>query len=1281
MEYFPQTEVATDAEAEFEAAQAVPEGTTTAATDENEDVEAAIAAEEQRLLFEDRRAGKEGAAGAEYSDTRIGQTLQNLWDRVPGWTGFWDEQLAEWPDLPSKEEVAKREGEQLAAKTRAGAGYPAQLISKQNERFLKLGVDPYGGGVEPVGIDAAFMTFVADKFPETYKYALSQRLANFYNKKHGQVFDPKVFDVRYLEDTITYRDPLEDKRKLFIPRGSIGRAIQQELVEQTPVVGGIGGAVAGSPLGGFGVVLGGFLGAGLSDWWKSDVGLTTAGFKYTNNGDKTYRATEDSDPEGVFAGFDFGVFEHPETGAKVSGLQVLVDSVGEGVLFASLQVGGNLAVAGLRNTISSLGAKALGGEVVVSAEFLRSIDSKQFLKALEHYKQKQARGDLLPYGKLGESEGPTTSQVFQTMAEEATNAGRLEEAAALTEQAARAGRFESELAQTRMIHEAQERRAANLLGDKGETGIATSPRFKVMPDKKPGSYIIRDTQTQEIIEAPWKSLDRLQREADRLNAEMGYPITALEREAAALKAGESIQERGQQAALLDPLLVEAQNELAVVQQQAEAAWQTVATAPAAEGVLKIVLPQLRGLSEAARKSTDVLFDNVKNAFTKQNKTTLARVPEEFNWFDLKPIFQGKKALTQTNQKNLLINLDKAISGELAASAVERKSFDMVKAALTDEVTTVAGKTKRIPKRITYGEMNDTLTGINRLFQNKVFSTPGPAKKYLTKLRQGLVEIRDKRLQTIDDANVSPADLKMGKGLLSNLKVAETAWANYDYLWRNSTLSSLRKFGKESGYTAEKAVEDFFPEGNIPLQETIVKAVIDSENLPRIEALRNLFRYKLQNSVLEPVETGPKVAGITEIAQDVVGIVTPKTQGLFLNAHEGVINKLFTPEEIQSFRNVGTLSKAAQQQAEKTAALQKAAEKAGVELTNANILGVEGLVEPMMGKGGANFINSMRSIIFRNTKDDPAALQAARQEWDSVRYAGAERMIFGEADLTAVGTLERISNPGAILKNLDKFRGPFAALVGKEQAKNVRQFLNYFKTAFSDLRRSAGKAPEPKYQIVSTVVGTIIKPIVGVLNRRAVTATAARNLITMELAKTYRMALLNPNATANWIKIMRMLKRGEDAAVLAGAALGYDLLDEKGEAFRTVLDSVKTGPWYEEVYTQSPEEQKKQGVEVRRGPSPAPAPPLSFLKEWDTKLRKAYPPLDDLSRFLQTRPQDQPPPQAAPQQAAPQAATGIGSLGVPTASGVLRQRALNQLTGAPFNKGGIVNARRPRQIVL
>ena len=190
---------------------------------------------------------------------------------------------------------------------------------------------------------------------------------------------------------------------------------------------------------------------------------------------------------------------------------------------------------------------------------------------------------------------------------------------------------------------------------------------------------------------------------------------------------------------------------------------------------------------------------------------------------------------------------------------------------------------------------------------------------------------------------------------------------------------------------------------------------------------------------------------------------------------------------------------------------------------------------------------------------------------------------------------------------------------------------------------------------------------------------ARQFVGDSLADSYVEALLNPQKTAMWVRAMRAAKRGEDVTQLLSTLIGAEWFDEESEAYRTYIAPVPESDrgLRETIYERPIEEQRKiPSIEPRRQPPPAPAPPLSFLKEWDTKLRKAYRPLDDLSRFLQTRPQDQPPPQAAPQ-----AATGIGSLGVPTASGVLRQRALNQLTGAPFNKGGIVNARRPRQIVL
>ena len=1286
------------------------------------DINAAIDAEVRAMEDRERQAGAAGdvpAVGSQWSDARIGQTAQGIWDNIQNWEGW--EGLTTWPDRPSQEQVAEAEGAQLAATTRSGAAFGAQQTSEQNQRFIDQNIDIYGGGAEPVAVDAAYMTTVAANFPETYKYALSQRLANHFNKANNEKFDSSVFDVRIYEGEPTYYDPIEEKRKLFNPRGAQWADFEQFFVEHAPIVGGTVGSVGGLAVGPVTSLMLGSLGAGAAEWWRSGVGMARAGFEYSGFNPI---ADKNSDPDGVFNGIDFGVLKHPKTGDKVSALQVMVDSVGEAALWGALQVGGGAAISILRNSMAQLATRPVGldagVDMVASSEFLRSINPDQFLKAMDHYKMKQANGELLPYGKLGDDAGPTTSQVIYTYAEAEATAGRLESAALINEQAAKAARYESELAENLAIREGQEIAAARELGAQGETGLATSPRFVVEKSDRLG-MIVRDTQTMEAAELPpafVRNAENLQRHADDLNFQMGYPITALERDAAAGEAGAFLEATAEKAAALDPRLTAAQDSLAIARDEARAVYETATASANPAEALGGILPRLSKIHDRARDSASALFDNVSNAFTKQLKTTLNRVPSEYNKFDTKSLFQGRKRLNSTNTDSLLKGLDAANTGP---GSVAEQASSMVEAAFKDITETVSGKSKLVPKIISYKQLNDSLNGINELFKLGQYSE-GPARAFLTDLKNGLTRIRDERFKTIDRAMLSDAEIKAGKGLYGNLKTASESWGNYDNVWRESTLSTLKKFGDKGSlmYTPEQAAKDFFPDGNIGLQEAIIDSVLAKENPALKESLRNLFRVKLRNAVTAPVEEGAGVSGVSEIAPGVVGVVPPIRAGEFLSNNQGALNKLFTSEEIQQFNSIGSLSKAAERQAKVTEALQKKAADLGVILSDANVIGVHGLVEPMMIEGGKRFINSLRNIIFRDTANDPAALQAARQQMDAIRYAGAERMIFGEADLTAVGALQRISNPGAILKNIRALRGSYEALVGPEQAKNVKKLLTQFDTAFSKLRRPEGSPPATAGEKALSVVGTLIRPVVGVLNRRAITATAARNLFTMKLADSFKQALLNPQATEHWIKMIRTLKRGEDAAQVVGTALSFDFFDKDSEAYKAVLDSLHSSSSEEEyqriLYTGpdalSPEMQKEVGAEVRRGQSPTPEAPLSFLKDMDSDLRKEYPWLDKISGVLGTRPQDRParqeigyddydlnprPGTKTPRNPYPAGSvqwktrqdeeasakrgrstspsTGISSLVGPE---VLRNQEISKLVRG-YNKGGIVNARTRQRV--
>ena len=91
------------------------------------DINAAIDAEVRAMEDRERQAGAAGdvpAVGSQWSDARIGQTAQGIWDNIQNWEGW--EGLTTWPDRPSQEQVAEAEGAQLAATTRSGAAFGAQ---------------------------------------------------------------------------------------------------------------------------------------------------------------------------------------------------------------------------------------------------------------------------------------------------------------------------------------------------------------------------------------------------------------------------------------------------------------------------------------------------------------------------------------------------------------------------------------------------------------------------------------------------------------------------------------------------------------------------------------------------------------------------------------------------------------------------------------------------------------------------------------------------------------------------------------------------------------------------------------------------------------------------------------------------------------------------------------------------------------------------------------------------------------------------------------------------
>ena len=84
---------------------------------------------------------------------------------------------------------------------------------------------------------------------------------------------------------------------------------------------------------------------------------------------------------------------------------------------------------------------------------------------------------------------------------------------------------------------------------------------------------------------------------------------------------------------------------------------------------------------------------------------------------------------------------------------------------------------------------------------------------------------------------------------------------------------------------------------------------------------------------------------------------------------------------------------------------------------------------------------------------------------------------------------------------------------------------------------------------------VVRPVFGVLNRRALIANTARQFIGDKLADKYVEALMDPQKTAMWLRTMRAAKRGEDVTQLLGTLIGAEWFDEESEAYRTYIAPV------------------------------------------------------------------------------------------------------------------------------
>ena len=1191
---------------------------------------------------------------------------------------------------------------------------------------------------------AATMTYVASKDTEKYTQALNQHIANEYNPYHGTDYKAEDFKVQTIKGQITWYDPKAEMRRLLNPRNFQVEDLVESGIEYGPLGAGLAAGAVGLAGGPLASTLAGAAAIGGAHFIRADKGLQLAGYElkdalsmeesfYVHKGDpqKKIPLTEvfldAAKQSGMWAVLSWGggaglAFMRNQiikgAGGKVSG--AFLDRVNEKDFLDAM------TLEAVRNRQTGAwevpgAAGGVGGEFLGEAGGVGGKVTTPFTEAAP----------------------ATASQAMFRWADELLAQGNREASARVMQQANKLLRDETQAPElAARIREQQSILTGKI---EPEAGMGINPKYTVeqlngrwvirntqkdgaapdavVPTEATARYeillndrlkaesrlvpnldvathrnILSEIEAIQAQEA--RQLQVVQNEADLLNKQEGFPAvgsaTGLQ---AAETAGIGVRKFGAEASENNPEIATALEALEDSSARTRAAWSQI-TAPALDAAgqpvsietqIANVQPVLNSALETARTANNKLYTDIGRAFNpgpKKDGVSLRPNARQdigvdisnWNWFDLKPIFTGKSIekggfrVKPRIEKNIFTAFDKATEG---SGTKTNQLLSMLNASLKKGTSSAAQAKEGLPHlkgRVTWSELDSAIKQGVELLNDGAFKE-GTARLVLTDVINSLKGIRLKRLREIDKA--------ANTNLASELEAADISYGAFVNTWKEGIFSELTQFSNNRpGYTATKLANDFFPVGDPARQKVILNVV--NENPATQEVARNLFIHGLKQKALSAraqtelnfVQSGAIEAGAPGVRLQ----LDPVELGKYLSERETSFKGLFSEAEQNEISNIGSSSAALVEQAKKFQDLVKEFEKRGVELTNEDRVGVTGLAVKAVEEG-ATFLKSLKRLIYKGTREG-ATRQAADQTWNAIQYTGAQRLIFEDtaALRTPTGVLQEIVDPTKIIKNIQANSGAFEALVGKQQAQNVEELLRMWEGAFRPERTGAGGPAERHWlEKQGQKFAYVARPVFGVLNRRALVANTARQFIGDSLADSYVEALLNPQKTAMWVRAMRASKRGENVAQLLSTLVGAHWYDEESEAYRTYIAPVPESnrELRETVYERPIEEQRKiPSIEPRRQPPPAPAPPLGFLKEWDTSLRKEYPWLNQVSGALGTRPQDRPPPQAAPQ-----AATGIGSLGVPTASGVLRQRALNQLTGAPFNKGGIVNARRPRQIVL
>jgi len=975
--------------------------------------------------------------------------------------------------------------------------------------------------------------------------------------------------------------------------------------------------------------------------------------------------------------------ESGREGQEVALGELLLNSGLEAGLMALYNVGGMAAF----KLAANLAGKTMGARTSYALSAV--LDNPQnLINAVKSYKAQYGKTpDRSPFGELGTEDGPTVSQVLSLHASDVRASGNINLATRIQLDAQQARALEHTGTEAAVQEAVVGGRAVSRIEE--AAGISPLPKFEVVPGKTSETWHIaeRNRQTGELIELPdaYRTRALAETEARTQNAAVNSPTVPIS-EGVETIAGETIEAAARGS--VDSEVNLAGTIIQNAEKTAQSKFQEIGFSADPAVAFNEAAPKFAELYSSAKTASNNLYQSIQNAFSWKH----TGFDKGLNIPVTEGILSGGRSKIASAKGWNRFNTEPAIKE--ANKAVNKKSMldNASKYLGTDSVSKLKSAVEAVSQKgpVTYEVLQNTIRNISLQLEEPALSR-GAAKIYLTTLQNSLKAARDKRLAEIDNAT--------GSQLLPAMQNADNAWNAFSNTYRTKFFELYRNLENRPGFAIDDAITHLFPKNQISLAES--QAAVMAQDVSTSQAAKNVFKEMMwRNVVREQVETGTLPLGVSKRVSidpaadpSMTTLVDPLKMSSFWKKWTKTAEKLFTPDEIANLKSMSGASEALRISRQQQAAILESTEKFGATLTADQVTGVEGLSDVLTrpGVGGADMIRSVRNSIFKSSRESnfPEAKTEAHNLWSAVRHSAAKRLLFkeGESDL---GVLYTIVDSDGLLATLTKHRRALEELLhtpnvvgmpgisGKDAFVNLQNLVKIFK---QNLTRAGKNVPgiDPLRIVRNDGVPSIaLRPVFGVLNRRAMTFTAAKKLIAHNMGKSLERSLLDPQATALWLKFSQSTARGARAAGMATALTGVNYFDNDDQIYERLEDipSSDISDMSRVLYKAPLAKQKERalpGFEPRRKvPQPAPTFLEDFVQknQGDIFTRAQI----DFGNVLGAAGQG--------------IKSGIGYLGQQLGFGdgedALREQEIRKVVGAaPFNSGGIVQAvpHRARQRVL